>query len=287
MSTPVDVFFYGSYMNRAVLREVALEPARWTVATLRGFTLVIAPRANLVRADAGLVWGFLARATHAELARLYAHAKDVLGEVYLPEPVVVETNDGRLVAALCYICPAMEPRPAEPAYVERILAPARDAGFPGWYLEHIRACGGEAGNVNPTRAQFDAFKALPRDRPIHMLNLIRLRERARYDAGQPEVGEVSGADAYRAYGRESAALFQKLGGRIVWAGRPEVVVTGPEGERWDLAFIAEYPSAAAFLAMVKDPDYAAHVRHRSAAVEDSRLIRMSPLVPGEGFGEET
>ena len=56
-------------------------------------------------------------------------------------------------------------------------------------------------------------------------------------------------------------------------------------ERWDLAFIAEYPSAAAFLAMVTDPEYREHVKHRTAGVEDSRLIRLAPITPGKGFGE--
>lgn len=142
------------------------------------------------------------------------------------------------------------------------------------------------GAVDPSRAQFEAFKALPRDRPIQMLNLIRLRDRAAYPEGHPDAGEVrSGLDAYRAYGRETAPIFVRLGGRQVWAGRPDGVVTGPAEERWDLAFIAEYPTAAAFLAMVTDLDYREAVKHRQAAVADSRLIRMAPLTPGEGFGE--
>ena len=142
------------------------------------------------------------------------------------------------------------------------------------------------GSVDPTRAQFDAFKALPRDTPIHMLNLIRLKPLADYPADHPDHGKgLTGLDAYRAYGRTSAEVFKRVGGRQVWAGRPETVVTGPDAERWDLAFIAEYPNAAAFLAMITDPAYREHVRHRSAAVEDSRLIRLAPLEPGEGFGE--
>ena len=40
---------------------------------------------------------------------------------------------------LCYICPAMEPRPAEAGYVERILRAARQFGFPSWYIEHIES----------------------------------------------------------------------------------------------------------------------------------------------------
>jgi uncharacterized protein (DUF1330 family) len=142
------------------------------------------------------------------------------------------------------------------------------------------------GSIDPTRAQFDAFKALPRDQPIHMLNLIRLRERAVYPEGHPDHGRaISGLEAYRAYGRTTKALFTRLGGRQVWAGRPDGVVTGPPGEHWDLAFIAEYPSAGAFLAMVTDPQYRIDVQHRTAGVADSRLIRMAPIDAGEGFGE--
>lgn len=142
------------------------------------------------------------------------------------------------------------------------------------------------GSIDPSRPQFDAFKALPRDTPIQMLNLVRLRPLADYPADHPDHGKgLTGLDAYRAYGRESAHIFKRVGGRQIWAGRPETVVTGPADERWDLAFIAEYPGGSAFLAMVTDPDYREIVRHRTAGVEDSRLIRLAPLEPGEGFGE--
>lgn len=141
-------------------------------------------------------------------------------------------------------------------------------------------------SIDPTRAQFDAFKALPRDTPIQMLNLIRLKPAADYPQGHPLHGKgLTGLDAYREYGRTTAPLFTSLGGRQVWAGRPEGVVTGPTDERWDLAFIAEYPNAGAFLAMVTNPDYRVFVEHRTAAVEDSRLIRLAPMEPGQGFGE--
>lgn len=142
------------------------------------------------------------------------------------------------------------------------------------------------GSIDPLREQFEAFKALPRNEPIQMLNLIRLREQAAYPEGHPDHGKsLSGLDAYRAYGRTAGPIFRRLGGKQIWAGRPDAVVTGPANEKWDLAFIAEYPSAAAFLAMVTDPEYRQHVQHRQAAVLDSRLIRMKPLSPGANFGE--
>jgi uncharacterized protein (DUF1330 family) len=142
------------------------------------------------------------------------------------------------------------------------------------------------GHVDPDREAWTIFKSLPRDTPIQMLNLVRLKPRAEYPEGHPDHGkDLTGLDAYRAYGRTTAAIFRRLGGRQVWAGKPQVMVTGPQDEAWDLAFIAEYPNAAAFLAMVSDPDYREFVKHRTAGVADSRLLRLDPLEPGEGFGE--
>ena len=143
------------------------------------------------------------------------------------------------------------------------------------------------GSIDPTRAQFDAFKALPRDTPIQMLNLIRLNKQAQYAVGHPNQGKgMSGLEAYRAYGHTTAHIFKRVGGRQLWVGRPMSVVTGPADERWDIAFIAAYPSAGAFLAMVTDAEYRELVKHRQAAVADSRLIRLAPVdAVGEGFGE--
>ena len=50
---------------------------------------------------------------------------------------------------------------------------------------------------------------------------------------------MTGLEAYREYGRTSAEVFKRVGGRQVWVGRPEAILTGPSTEHWDLAFIAE------------------------------------------------
>ncbi len=138
-------------------------------------------------------------------------------------------------------------------------------------------------HVDPDRAQFDAFKALPRDTVIHMLNLVRFREKADYPAGHAlAAAGLSGAEAYANYGRDSGAVFRRVGGRIVWRGTMEAMVIGPANERWDAVFIAEYPGSGAFMEMVTDPVYRQAVVHRQAAVETSRLIRCAP-----GEGSET
>ena len=80
-------------------------------------------------------------------------------------------------------------------------------------------------------------------------------------------------------------MFERLGGRIVWQGQVRTDADRPAEERWDHCFIAEYPSVAAFAEMIRDPVYREAVKHRQAAVEDSRLIRHAVLPVGKTFGE--
>lgn len=135
--------------------------------------------------------------------------------------------------------------------------------------------------IDPTKESFAIFKELPREGAIHMLNMIRLRAQAAYPDGR----QATGHEAYKAYARDSEPIFTRVGGRQFWVGRFEHMLIGPPDGRWDLVFIAEYPSADAFIEMIRDPDYREAVKHRQAAVEDSRLIRLRPLPAGKGFGE--
>lgn len=140
-------------------------------------------------------------------------------------------------------------------------------------------------HIDPTRGQFDAFKALERDHPIEMLNLVRFRDTAAYPDGHPLAGKgLSGAEAYKNYGRESGPVFAALGGTIIWRAAYETTLIGPTDEAWDEIFVARYPDAHAFMAMVTNPDYQKAVVHRQAAVATSRLIRTKPSKTGATFG---
>lgn len=137
------------------------------------------------------------------------------------------------------------------------------------------------GHTAFTGDAFREFRDNDRPGPIHMLNLVKLRDQAEYEDDRV----ATGAEAYAAYGRESAPVFKRLGGRIVWRGRMEQILIGPATEAWDLCFIAEYPGPGAFAEMLGDPVYRRAMEHRQAAVADSRLVRMAPLDTGGNFGK--
>ena len=138
--------------------------------------------------------------------------------------------------------------------------------------------------IDPSPANFQAFKDLPRDEPIHMLNLLEYREQAEYPEGHEHAGKGwSGRRAYEEYGKTSGPIFRRVGGTMVWRGAFQTMVTGPDAKRWHDGFIAHYPNAGAFFEMIKDPEYQQAVANRTAALVDSRLMRFAPGEAGEGF----
>lgn len=132
--------------------------------------------------------------------------------------------------------------------------------------------------IDPDPAHFALLKDLPMDRVINMLNLVRFKPQADYKDGRV----ATGSEAYAEYGRLSAPIFHKHGGKIIWSASFEFTLIGPKDEHWDAVFVAEYPTGQAFFDMVYDPDYQAIVFHRTAAVETSRLVRLQPNVIADG-----
>lgn len=139
--------------------------------------------------------------------------------------------------------------------------------------------------IDPERDRFKMMFDLPLDAPVHMINLLRFRDVAVYAPDDPEAGGpvVSGAAAYARYAAEAGPHFRAVGGEQVWAGTPELMVIGPLDKQWDSAFIAAYPTAQAFIDMLRNPDYQRATRHRRAALLDSRLIRTRPVDGGGQF----
>ena len=138
--------------------------------------------------------------------------------------------------------------------------------------------------IDPSRVNFETFKALPRDEPIHMLNLLLYRDYAEYPDEHEHAGKGwNGRRAYEEYGKTSGPIFRRVGGRIVWRGAFETVVTGPEKMCWNDGFVAQYPDANAFFEMIKNADYQQAVVNRTAALADSRLVRFKPGIGGAEF----
>ena len=112
---------------------------------------------------------------------------------------------------------------------------------------------------------------------IVMLNLLRFRDVADYSANlelmpsQP----ISGAEAYQKYIDHTLPFLKKSGGDLVFLGNGGNFLIGPQEERWDLVMLVRQKSLSDFIAFSSNQGYLAGIGHRTAALEDSRLL---PLV---------
>jgi len=124
--------------------------------------------------------------------------------------------------------------------------------------------------VNHTPAQLKQVLAdTPKDQPVVMLNLLRFRDRASYDDNS---GERSGREAYELYIQEAAACVSAVGAEVIWSGHSVGSLIAPPEESWDQVLLVRYPSIDAFMAMIESSEYKGVVKHRTAALSDSRLV---------------
>ena len=113
---------------------------------------------------------------------------------------------------------------------------------------------------------------------VVMLTLIRYRDVADYSTC-PELAPstpISGAVAFQRYIEHTLPFLRESGGDLLFLGAGGPFLIGPEAEHWDLAMLVRQSSVDSFLAFASNTGYLAGLGHRTAALEDSRLL---PLVP--------
>lgn len=126
-------------------------------------------------------------------------------------------------------------------------------------------------SINPKPEQISkVLKALPHDREIVMLNLLKFNDLANYPSR--EDGPASGQDAYQQYGAKALPFLAKAGASIIWSGKALGTLIAPDWESWDKVMMVKYPSIQAFVSMVMDSEYQAITHHRTAALANARLI---------------
>jgi hypothetical protein len=109
---------------------------------------------------------------------------------------------------------------------------------------------------------------------IVMLNLLRYRAVADYSA-TPQLAPpmpITGEAAYRLYMDHTMPYLEKSGGKLLFFGRGGGFLIGPSNERWDAAMLVQQSSLASFMAFASNAEYLGGMGHRTAALEDSRLL---------------
>jgi len=133
--------------------------------------------------------------------------------------------------------------------------------------------------LEPTQESGRAFVMRKMAGPVVMLNLLRLRETADYSAA-PElapIAPISGAAAFQRYIDHTLPFLRESGGDLLFLGSGGQFLIGPNAERWDVVMLVQQHSVESFLAFAADTAYLAGIGHRTAAVEDSRLLPLAQV----------
>jgi len=133
--------------------------------------------------------------------------------------------------------------------------------------------------IEPSQDAARAFIMRQIKGPIVMLNLLRFREFADYSATPnlaPEAA-ISGADAFQKYIEHTLPYLRQSGGDLLFVGSGGQFLIGPESERWDMVMLVRQKSVDAFIAFASHEAYLAGIGHRTAALEDSRLLPLTQI----------
>ena len=126
-----------------------------------------------------------------------------------------------------------------------------------------------------------AFFKRPIQGSVLMLNLLRFRQIADYSA-HPELtpaAPISGREAYQKYIDHTLPFLKASNGDIMLLGDGGKYLIGPQDEHWDVVMIIRQNSMQDFLAFASNSEYGEGLAHRTAALEDSRLL---PIVQFDG-----
>ena len=139
--------------------------------------------------------------------------------------------------------------------------------------------------LQPTETAGRAFVSRQLRGSLVMLNLLRFRDIADYTA-TPDLAPpapITGEAAFRRYIAHTLPFLRESGGDIQFLGSGGPFLIGPADERWDMAMLIRQHSVEAFLGFAQHEAYLAGLGHRTAAIEDSRLLPLQdmPLPLGE------
>lgn len=124
--------------------------------------------------------------------------------------------------------------------------------------------------INPDMQKLpEILSGIPANTPVVMLNLLKFRDVAVY---KDDTAPCSGREAYRLYSKFALTMLASFGAEVMFMGAVHGALIAPPDENWDEVLLVRYPSVQVFAGMLASPEYRAATRHRTAALEDSRLV---------------
>ncbi len=109
---------------------------------------------------------------------------------------------------------------------------------------------------------------------IVMLNVLKFKTIADYSGIEhlKPAQEITGEEAYHLYMKETMPFIEAAGSKVLYYGKSNHFLIGPESEQWHAVLLVEHQSVAEFMKFAQNEAYLKIAGHRAAALEDSRLL---------------
>lgn len=130
-----SIFFYGLFMDEALLRKKGMNPSQPIIAFVDGFGLRIGERATLIKSNKERAYGLIMSLSDAELSVLYG---DESVADYIPENVTALTEHKESVNAVSYNLPLEKLSGENKQYAKSLAIVAEKVGLPSDYISEIR-----------------------------------------------------------------------------------------------------------------------------------------------------
>jgi uncharacterized protein (DUF1330 family) len=114
-------------------------------------------------------------------------------------------------------------------------------------------------SIRPTKNHITELLNAPDEGPVVMLNLLKFKS-------------GGGSGEYGKYGDSAVQMVEARGGKVLWMGKVDQTLIGPEADQCDAVALVQYPSRKAFIEMTSTKEYDAAHEHREGGLERTRLF---------------
>ncbi len=130
----MEVFFYGLFMDKAILIKKGIHPLNPRKGYLNNYTLKIGNRASLIQCENEKAYGIIMTVNDDEIIKLYT--EESVAD-YIPETVEAVIEPNELLTVTCYNLPNELLTGTNKEYAKSLYDLATSLAFPKEYLSSI------------------------------------------------------------------------------------------------------------------------------------------------------
>lgn len=139
MTNTVEAFFYGLYMDPALIESLGFDPVSVEKAKVSSYALDLFGSAKIIPREGGVVWGNIIELSQSDLMAMYSFEST---KNYSPELIQASDINGNDKLVNCYNLPESGNEPFNSEYHLKLLKLLKELDFPVDYIASLESMNG-------------------------------------------------------------------------------------------------------------------------------------------------